>query len=95
MNTIKLSQIQFTAAPSADVERGLLGHVNFVLNAGLRIDGVAVRRTLNGRYALSYPARRDRRGRQHPLIQPLGDRVRREIEFAVFKALGIEEAARR
>ena len=45
----------------------LLGVVTVFMDASVRIEGITLRRTLEGRLALSYPARRDRRGRQHAL----------------------------
>lgn len=88
---IKISSVQFTAAGEGDVARGLLGWVSCTLNNTLHLDGVAVRRTADGRHALSFPARRDAQGRQHFLVRPLDDTSRREIEAQVFKALGLEE----
>lgn len=93
MNAIKLSSIQFAAASPKDQATGLLGYLAFTLGP-LRVDGVTVRRLADsGRLALSFPCRRDRRGRSYPIVCPLGDRERRAIEHAVFQALGIEEPA--
>ncbi len=95
MNPMKISQIQFAAAPPDDAEKGLLGRVQFVLDGRFLVDGVSVRRTLDNRYALSFPAHRDETGDMHHFIRPLDDRTRREVEFAVFRALGYEDGARR
>ena len=69
----------------------LLGYVAFTVNGRLRLDGVAVRRTVEGDITLSYPSRRDEAGREHPYILPVDDATHRELEQAVFDALGIEE----
>ena len=53
----------------------------------LKLDGVAVRRTLSGRLALSFPERRDGNGRSHALVRPFDDATRRAIEVQVFSAL--------
>ena len=86
----EVSHVQFVAASSQDFARGLLGWVSFNIDGNLRIDGVGVRRTLDNRLALSFPARRDGSGRQHPFVRPLDDATRREIEAQVFQSLGIE-----
>jgi hypothetical protein len=87
-----MSQVEFVAAPEREAETGLLGWVSFVLGK-LRLDGITVRRTADGRHTLSFPARRDAAGRQHPYVRPLDDGVRREIEHQVFSALGFAETA--
>ena len=69
---------------TADDEReGLLGFLS-ILYGDLVIDGVTVRRTATGRLALSFPERRDRKGRAHSVVRPIDDAARREIEAAVF-----------
>lgn len=93
MTAITISSVAFTKAGDADVRTGLLGYVTCILNDALMLDGITLRRTADGRLALSYPSRRDGRGRQHPLVRPIGDAVRRDLERQVFAQLGIEEGA--
>ena len=95
---LDLADVRFTPASEGDARRGLLGFVSFQIGR-LRIDGVTIRRTTNGRLALSFPARRDRQGRDHPYLQPLDDKARRAIEHKVIDALALkgddrQEAAR-
>ncbi len=85
----RVSEVRFTAATPEQVDEGLLGFAACRYGV-LRLDGIAVRRTLDGRLTLSYPARRDSSGRKHFLIRPLDDAGRRLIEFEVLKALGLE-----
>ncbi len=85
-----IADIRFVSAPPAQRHSGLLGWASFVAGS-LRIDGVALRRTLDGHYALSFPARRDRSGRQHPFVRPLDECARRQIERQVFDTLGIDQ----
>ena len=92
-NPISITNVQFTAADDGDVAAGLLGWVSCVVNSTLRLDGVAVRRTADGRTTLSFPARRDTQGRQHFLVRPLDDGSRRDFEARIFKALGLEDSA--
>jgi hypothetical protein len=76
----------------ADHRNGFLGWVSFTIEPGLRVDGVAVRRTRDGRLTLSFPAHRDNQGRDHPYIRPTDDATRREVERQVLEALGLEAA---
>ena len=92
---ISITNVIFLAARPDEVSTGLLGWVSLVVNDTLRLDGLALRRTLDGHLALSFPARRDASGRQHTCVRPLDDRARREIEAQVFAALGLQEGAAR
>ncbi len=92
---IRIGNVRFTASSPRENESGLVGWVSCSVNGGLHLDGLALRRTAEGRLTLTFPARRDGSGRQHFYVRPLDERTRREIEFAVFKSLSIEGAARR
>lgn len=89
---IPLRDFQFTPAQRRLVGTGLLGWASFRVGDHLVIDGVAVRRTRAGRLKLSFPARRDSRGREHPYLRPTCERARREIERAVLAELRLEGA---
>jgi len=67
------------------------GRVGFVACtvAGLRLDGLVLRRTRGGRLALSFPCRRDARGRRHPFVRPEGPGLERAILQAL-RAGGVE-----
>jgi DNA-binding cell septation regulator SpoVG len=67
----------------ADERSGLLGYLSIFYGA-MVIDGVTVRRTAEGRLALSFPERRDGRGRRHSIVRPVDDAARKAIEAAVF-----------
>lgn len=65
---------------SADDERaGLLGFLSVSYGPWI-FDGITVRRTSDGRLALSFPARSDRSGRKHALIRPVDNEAREAIE---------------
>jgi DNA-binding cell septation regulator SpoVG len=82
------------AAASADAARaGLLGWVSCTLNGRIRLDGLALRRTLDGRLVVSFPARRDTAGRRHFLVRPLDADARRELQRQILDALGLSEKA--
>ena len=66
---------------------GLLGFLSFFVG-DLIVDNVTLRRTANGRYALSWPARTDKHGKKHSSVRPVDDESRRRIETIVFADLG-------
>ena len=84
-----VSQVHLASASSPDVTRGILGRVRMVVN-GLVVEGVALRRTLDGRLTLAYPTRRDADGDRHFVVRPVDDRIRLAIEVQVFTALGVK-----
>jgi DNA-binding cell septation regulator SpoVG len=76
--------------PAADraSQEGCLGHVGF--NRGLlRLEGVMIRRTREGRLTLSFPKRRDKHGRLQDIVHPVSQEARDLIEREVFAALRI------
>ncbi len=87
---IEISGVQFVSAQLLDVDDGFLGWVSCTLNESIRLNGLALRRTREGRLALSFPARKDAMGRKHFFLRPLDDATRRKIERQVFRALGLE-----
>ena len=92
---LEITNVTFKSASAEDVETGLLGWVSCTLNHTVRLDGMALRRTADARLVLSFPARRDAMGQKHFYVQPLGDTARRDIEFQILRALGLEEPAAR
>ena len=89
----EVNEIRFQAATPSLMERGLLGWMSFVLNGTVLIEGVALRRSVEGKYHLSFPVRRERGGRRNFWVRPLDDRARRDIEHQVFAALGYSQEA--
>ncbi len=89
-DVIRVSAVRFVAASASDIRSGLLGWIALTLNNSLRLDGLTLRRTRDGRLALSFPERRDLAGGSHHYMRPLNDAARRAIEAQVFAALGLE-----
>ena len=87
---IHVDEVQLMAATEPDRQRGLAGYLRFRVNGGLLIDGVTLRRTQDGRWVLSYPERRDRHGRSHPILRPASDAVRATIASQVLESLGLQ-----
>jgi len=77
-------------ASDADARSGLLGYLSVTYHE-LILDGIVLRRTADGRFALSFPARTDRSGRRHAFIRPADDTVRQEIERELLWQLGERE----
>ena len=94
-NGLRVTDVRFCTASAADVAKGLLGWIAFELNDELRVDGCALRRTLEGALIVSFPGRRDRKGSLHYFVRPLNDRVRRDLQRQIVEALGIEDVQRR
>ena len=89
----RISEVRLRSVNPTERASGLLGFVSFVVDGQLCIDGVTVRRTRRGQAVLSFPFRRDRQGNEHPLVRPVNDCARREIERQVFRALGINQGS--
>ena len=75
--------LTFTPADAAHRESGLLGWLRVTLAGAVIIDGLALRRTLGGRLALSWP----RKSNGRSVVTPANAEARRRIEDAVFGAL--------
>ena len=87
---IRVTEVRLIAATERDVATGLLGWVSFILGGALRLDSITLRRSTAGRLSLSYPERRDGQGRGHPIVRPLDDVMRRDIERQVLAALNLD-----
>ena len=72
---------------AAEESAGLLGYLS-VTYGSLVLDGIVLRRTAAGRFALSFPARTDRAGRRHAIVRPADDAARCAIEEELFRQLG-------
>ncbi len=86
-----VNRVRFEPAPSELRKAGLLGWISLDIADALRIDGIAVRRTRDGRRVLSFPAKTDRYGKRRFYVRPLRDEIRRQIEQQIFSALGVKD----
>jgi hypothetical protein len=80
----------WVAASESEVRSGLCGFLS-VSYGELVLDGIVLRKTADGRFALSFPARTDRAGRKHSYIRPANDDVRKAIEAELLWQLGERE----
>jgi hypothetical protein len=69
---------------------GLIGFLSLFVG-DLIVDNVTLRRTLDGRYALSWPARVDNHCKKHASVRPLNDQIRQRIEREIFAELAGRE----
>jgi hypothetical protein len=84
-----ITRVRLTSASFHQSRAGLIGYVTLQYG-DLLVDGITLRVTSRGRPTLTFPARRDQRGREHPLVRPADRKTRDAIEAAVFAALGLE-----
>lgn len=73
-------------ASDSDASDGLIGFLSFFVG-DLIVDNVTLRRTRDGRFVLSWPARTDKQGRKHSSVRPITDEARQRIERQVFAEL--------
>jgi DNA-binding cell septation regulator SpoVG len=69
-----------------DNATGLLGWVSCIYG-DLHLDGITLRRTASGVLTISFPERRDRAGRSHPVVRPIDARARTAIETEILQGL--------
>jgi hypothetical protein len=80
---IALTDLRFTPASRELRRTGMLGWAKCRLDGRWQLDGVAVRRTADGEYKLSFPSRTDGNGTEHAYFRPLDNGTRDEIEARV------------
>jgi hypothetical protein len=90
---LSVSGMRFEPAGTTDVATGLIGWCSFLLNDRVRVDGVALRRTMDKKLTLSWPSRIDGNGRRHPYLRPIDDASRRDLEQQVLSAPGLRGGA--
>jgi hypothetical protein len=85
---IWVTDVRLEPARRRDCAAGLVGFVSCTINGMLRLDGLALRRTRDGRHSITLPRRHG-----HPIVRPLQAAWMRELEAQVFEALGLEAAS--
>ena len=91
---MKISAVRFTPADDRMARTGLLGWISFLLDDQVRISGIAVRRTRQGRMTLSFPSRDDGWGLRWPYVQPISAEVCLDLERQVLERLDLEGLVR-
>lgn len=86
--TPRVSKVQFRPAAGAQRDEGIVAWVSFVVDRGVIVDGVAIRRTLAGELVVIWPGHRDVRGKIHHHVRPVDDGTRQEIDAELIERLG-------
>jgi len=84
---LRVDKIRFTPASRELRRTGMMGWAMCRLDGRWELDCLAVRRTTDGRYKLSFPSRTDGNGVEHAYFRPLDNATRDEIECAVIAEL--------
>ena len=87
---MKVTGIRYTPAPEHLHRTGVMGWASFLLDGGVRISGVAVRRTARGTFTLSYPCCDRGFAQRWHYAHPVDDQTRVAIEEQVLAALGLD-----
>ena len=82
-----VTNIRFTPASANEQRTGLLGWTSCVVDHRWAFDRIAVRRTRQGRLALSFPSKSSRNGGRNFYFRPIDDDSRRAIEHAIFTSI--------
>jgi DNA-binding cell septation regulator SpoVG len=83
-----IADARFTPSRQHDVERGLLGYASFTY--GSLVIECVVRRTVNGRLYVAFPARTDASGKRESVVRPVGKAARERIERELLTALQLD-----
>ena len=81
--------LSYVRGTAAERRTGLIAFLS-VEYGDLIVDSLVLRRTEDGRYALSFPAKSDRSGTRHPYYRPIDHRARVAIERAILDQLAEE-----
>ncbi|MFO1052202.1 MAG: hypothetical protein U1F36_08315 [Planctomycetota bacterium] len=92
MTGLEITDVRLVTTGDQDRAAGLAGYVSVTVAESLVLDGITLRRTADHRWALSFPARTDRRGTRHPYFRPVTGVARRSFEAQVLRALGLLES---
>lgn len=91
MVDLDILDLSVTPARPHDRRQGLLAFIAFSI-AGLRIDGVTLRRTRTGDISLSFPTRKNGDGQARQLVRPLTSKIRDALMQRVLKELRMRES---
>ncbi len=81
-----ITEFAFTPAPRSLRATGLLGFLRLVLNDTVVIDGITIRRTLQGTIVVSWPEHH-RRGASRRVVHPRDEDSRAFIEREILRVL--------
>ncbi len=70
-------------------EDGLLGWASCIINGGLYINNIAIRRSRSGELVLSYPVQKSRRERKYFFFHPISREAQAAIDEAILGKLQV------
>lgn len=80
---IRVDFIRCFPVPQYLRNQGMRCFANVVIDGRLRVDGLVVRRTLEGKNIVTWPERRDGQRRPHTIVTVIGTESRQVVEDAV------------
>ena len=93
MNRLQISDVKLTTSSLRERNSGLLGWISATLNRSLQIDGITLRRTIDGRHVVSFPFHQGAGGHQQFHLRLVNDAARRDIEHQILSALSLDQEA--
>lgn len=88
---MKISNLKMHPTSQLDRQRGLMAWLSMVVEDCLVLDCVALRKSKDKKYSLSFPARRDGLGKVHHYFHPRNEEARLRIEKQVFSILDLTQ----
>lgn len=83
---LRVTECNYVPAGFEGEQTGLYGFANVVFNDALKVEGIAVRRTLEGKPTLAWPTK-DKHGERFGVVFPIHDEARVALESAIFAAV--------
>ena len=77
-------------ATEAEERTGLLGYLS-IFYGDLVLDGLTLRRNVDGHTRVTFPSRTDRHGNRHNYVRPVSGAARMAIERAILEQLNQHE----
>ncbi len=78
-----ITDLKFTVADAAHRASGILGWIRVTLAGAVIVDGIALRRSLDGSLAITWPKQPNGR----PVASPASSEARKKIENAILEAV--------
>ncbi len=78
-----VTDLKFTVADAAHQATGILGWIRVTLAGAVVVDGITLRRSLDGILAITWP----RKANGRPVASPASTEARKRIENAILEAV--------
>ncbi|MBK7875543.1 MAG: hypothetical protein IPJ77_07300 [Planctomycetes bacterium] len=87
MLTLDITEVSFVRASAEQQRGGLEGWARVVIGGSIRIDRLALRRTLAGELRVFFPEHVDRAGIRHALVWVVSAKERAEFESRILQEI--------